>query len=41
MKTAEFLENRSIGLMIVRNIGEGPFHKRHDNFVKLLQMSEQ
>ncbi len=40
LKIVEFLGNRSIVLVIVRNLGEGPFHKLHDNFVKLLQMPD-
>ena len=40
VRIAEFPESRSIGLVPVRDIGDGPFHKRHDSFVKLLNMPD-
>ncbi|MCD4704108.1 MAG: hypothetical protein K8R64_07440 [Methanosarcinaceae archaeon] len=40
VRIAEFPESRSIGLVPVRDIGKGSFHKRHDSFVKLLNMPD-
>lgn len=40
MKTTEFLKNRGVNVLIVGEIGEGPFHMLRDSFVKMLQMPE-
>ncbi|MBE0523425.1 MAG: cation diffusion facilitator family transporter [Methanosarcinales archaeon] len=40
VKTAEFLISRDVNVLIIRDIGEGPFHVLRDNFVKILQMPE-
>jgi len=40
VKTAEFLKSRNVNVLIVRDIGEGPFHALHDGFVKMLQMPD-
>jgi cation diffusion facilitator family transporter len=38
VKTAYFLIDKNINILITKDIGEGPFHILHDNFVKILQM---
>lgn len=38
VKTAEFLISRDVNVLIIHDIGEGPFHVLRDNFVKILQM---
>jgi len=40
VKTAEFLKSRNVNVLIVRDIGGGPFHALHDGFIKMLQMPE-
>ncbi|WP_244603420.1 NifB/NifX family molybdenum-iron cluster-binding protein [Methanococcoides sp. NM1] len=40
VKTAEFLKSRGVNVVIVGEIGEGPFHTLRDSFVKMLQMPE-
>jgi cation diffusion facilitator family transporter len=40
VKTAEFLISRDVNILIIHDIGEGPFHVLRDNFVKILQMPE-
>lgn len=41
LKTAEFLKNRSVNVLVVDGIGEAPFHTLRDSFVKLLQMPKE
>lgn len=41
LKTAEFLKDQGVNVLIVDEIGEAPFHILRDNFVKLLQMPEE
>lgn len=38
VKTAYFLIDKNVNVLIAKDIGEGPFHILHDNFVKMLQM---
>ncbi|MCG7848692.1 MAG: cation diffusion facilitator family transporter [ANME-2 cluster archaeon] len=38
VKTAEFLISRDVNVLIIHDIGDGPFHVLRDNFVKILQM---
>lgn len=40
LKTAEFLKNCGVNVLVVDEIGEGPFHTLRDSFVKLLRMPE-
>ncbi len=40
VKAAEFLVSRDVNVLIVHDIGAGPFYTLHDNFVKMLQMPE-
>ena len=40
VKTAEYLEGQGVNIVIVKDIGEGPFHKFHDSFIKLLEMPD-
>jgi len=40
VKTAEFLISRDVNVLIILDIGDGPFHVLRDNFVKILQMPE-
>ncbi|MBN1134787.1 MAG: cation diffusion facilitator family transporter [Methanosarcinaceae archaeon] len=40
VKTAEFLKNKNTNVLIVREIGGGPFHVLHDSFVKILKMPD-
>ena len=40
VKAAEFLVSRDVNVLIVHEIGAGPFYMLHDNFVKMLQMPE-
>ena len=41
VKAAEFLVSRDVNVLIVHEIGAGPFYMLHDNFVKMLQMPEE
>ncbi len=41
LKTAEFLKSQGVNVVIVGEIGEGPFHNLHDSFVKMLRMPEE
>ncbi|NYT18989.1 MAG: cation transporter, partial [Methanosarcinales archaeon] len=36
VKTAEYLEEQGVNVVIVKDIGEGPFHKFHDSFIRIL-----
>lgn len=38
VKTADFLKSTGVNIVIVSDIGEGPFHILRDSFVKILQM---
>lgn len=40
VKTAEFLKEHGVNVVVVRDIGEGPFHSLHDDFVKILQIPD-
>ena len=40
VKAAEFLVSRDVNVLIVHEIGAGPFYMLHDNFVKMLQMPD-
>ncbi|AKB85140.1 cation diffusion facilitator family transporter [Methanococcoides methylutens] len=40
VKTAEFLEEKGVNVIIVKDIGEGPFHKFHDSFIRILGMPD-
>ena len=40
VKAAEFLVSHGVNVLIVHEIGAGPFHMLHDNFVKMLQMPD-
>ena len=40
VKTAEFLISRDVNVLIIHDIGDGPFHVLRDSFVKILQMPE-
>ncbi|ABE51589.1 cation diffusion facilitator family transporter [Methanococcoides burtonii] len=40
VKTAEYLEEQDVNIVIVKDIGGGPFHKFHDSFIKLLEMPD-
>jgi len=40
VKAAEFLVSRDVNVLIVDEIGAGPFYLLHDNFVKMLQMPD-
>jgi cation diffusion facilitator family transporter len=40
VKAAEFLVGRDVNVLIVHDIGAGPFYMLHDNFVKIMQMPE-
>lgn len=40
VKAAEFLVSKDVNVLIVRDIGAGPFYMLHDNFVKMIQMPE-
>lgn len=40
VKTADFLKSMGANIVVVSEIGEGPFHILRDNFVKMLQMPE-
>jgi predicted Fe-Mo cluster-binding NifX family protein len=40
VKAAEFLVSRDVNVLIVHDIGAGPFYTLHDNFVKMLQMPD-
>lgn len=38
VKAAEFLEEKGVNVVIIKDIGEGPFHKFHDNFIRILKI---
>ncbi|WP_445475610.1 cation diffusion facilitator family transporter [Methanococcoides methylutens] len=40
VKTAEYLEEQGVNVVIVKDIGEGPFHKFHDSFIRILGMPD-
>jgi cation diffusion facilitator family transporter len=40
VKAAEFLVSKDVNILIVRDIGTGPFYMLHDNFVKMVQMPD-
>ncbi len=40
LKTAEFLKNKNTNVLIVHDIGGGPFHALRDGFVKILKMPD-
>lgn len=40
VKTAEYLQEYGVNVVIIKDIGEGPFHKFHDSFIKLLEMPD-
>ncbi|KGK98679.1 cation transporter [Methanococcoides methylutens] len=40
VKTAEYLQEHGVNIVIIKDIGEGPFHKFHDSFIKLLDMPD-
>lgn len=40
VKTAEYLEEQGVNVVIVKDIGEGPFHKFHDSFIRMLEMPD-
>ncbi|SES85889.1 cation diffusion facilitator family transporter [Methanococcoides vulcani] len=40
VKTAEYLEEQGVNIVIGKDIGEGPFHRFHDSFIKLLEMPD-
>ncbi|HJH32313.1 MAG TPA: cation diffusion facilitator family transporter [Methanosarcinaceae archaeon] len=40
VKTAEFLKKLGVNILVIRDIGEGPFHSLRDDFVKILQLPD-
>ncbi len=40
VKTAEFLKEHGVNVLVIRNIGGGPFHSLRDDFVKILQLPD-
>lgn len=40
VKTAEFLKEHGVNVVVVRDIGGGPFHSLRDDFVKILSMPD-
>lgn len=40
VKTAEYLEEKGVNVVIVQDIGEGPFHKFHDSLIRILKMPD-
>ena len=40
VKTAEFLKEHGVNILVIRDIGEGPFHSLRDDFVKILQVPD-
>jgi len=40
VKAAEFLVSQDVNVLVVHDIGAGPFYMLHDNFVKMLQMPD-
>jgi len=40
VKTAEFLKEHGVNVLVVLDIGEGPFHSLRDDFVKILQLPD-
>lgn len=40
VKTAEFLKKMGVNVLVIRDIGEGPFHSLRDDFVKILQVPD-
>ncbi|WP_445475433.1 NifB/NifX family molybdenum-iron cluster-binding protein [Methanococcoides methylutens] len=40
VKIVEFMKSRGANVVIVGEIGEGPFHTLRDSFMKMLQMLE-
>ncbi|MGP8321669.1 MAG: cation diffusion facilitator family transporter [Methanosarcinaceae archaeon] len=40
VKTAEFLKSLGVNILVIRDIGAGPFHSLRDDFVKILNVPD-
>ncbi|MCO5382755.1 MAG: hypothetical protein NHB15_12215 [Methanosarcina barkeri] len=40
MKAVELIARKKVNVLVVRTVGEGPFHMLRDNFIKILRTPE-